>query len=382
MTDRPSFFKNANTNFHALFILSALAMIGFSLYLTGHYFDVMFPQGLGASTICDINSFLNCDVATFSPLSNIMGVPISVMGLMVGIVLLLGYMISSPAMESTLHWLLRINLLGCVVLLIYSLIFLGGLCPFCALYYLSSAGAWFAFHKNSKQLTPGAGPIAIVAVLFLAAAGITYGVVDGKEKERSARAQDLIRQFNTLQKLGNPSPDSPYLIASASEKFEDAPIRISKFSDFQCPACKMLSENLHKIAKRYPGKVSIQYYFYPLDSSCNPNMQRPMHQLACAASYLAACLPNKFAEVEEKIFANQNDLSAEWIKRYAKDEGVSDCVAAEETKTKVQQLISAAAPFNVESTPTFILNGVKIVGALPLQNMFLLIDEILKEQKK
>ena len=84
MTTEKSIYKNASSTTHALLILSALLMIGFSIYLTNHYFEVHFPQGLSGSSLCEINSFLSCGAATYSALSNVAGIPISVFGVLIG----------------------------------------------------------------------------------------------------------------------------------------------------------------------------------------------------------------------------------------------------------------------------------------------------------
>lgn len=376
--NKNSFYKVATINMHVLFVLCAFGMIGFAIYLTNHYFQMMYPTGLGAATLCDINSFFNCDITTFSIFSNVLGVPISVFGLLLGVIILGGYFVSSPGFSSTVHMILRINLVGCLVLLVYSLVFLKGLCPFCTLYYICSAGAWYSMHHFKVPAKIDLVPFVSIGAIYLVAFGITWKIVDDKKSHQDQLAKDLIRQFDTLPKLGAPAQESPYRLASSTEKFGDAPIQITKFSDFQCPACKMLSETLNKIAKRYPGKINIQYVFYPLDPSCNPNMQQPLHNYACKASYLAACLPGKFPQVEHDIFENQNDLTDKWLENYAKRENVLDCYKDPATKQKVVDLIAQASPFNVKSTPTSLLNGVKIEGALPLKNLTMILDEIIR----
>src|SRR5690606_8714908 len=109
---------------------------------------------------------------------------------------------------------------------------------------------------------------------------------------------------------------------------------------------------------------------------------RPLHPFACKAAYLAACLPDKFAEVEAKIFANQDGLSDSWLEDYAKKENVLDCYKSEDTKAKVTEYISRSAPFNIRSTPTVILNGVKIEGVLPYNQLKILLDELVSRASK
>lgn len=373
-----SFYKSASMNMHILFVLAAIGMIGFSIYLTNHYFQVMFPVGLGSATLCDISTFFNCDITTFSPFSNIAGVPISLLGLIMGLLLLGGYFFKSPEVESTLHFLLRVNLVGCIVLLTYSLLFLGGLCPFCTLYYISSAAAWYCMHKYKTPARLSVKPIIAMGVIVALSSAAMWKVVDTKRDYQDKLAADLIRQFDSLPNLGVPAEESPFRLVSSTPKFTDAPIQITKFSDFQCPACKMLSEILAKVAKRYAGKINIQYVFYPLDPACNPSMTQALHQYACKAAYMAACLPEKFPEVEQKLFEHQTDFSDKWFEDYAKSENVLECYKSPETKKKVMDLIALSGPFNVKSTPTSLINGIKVEGALPLKNLTAILDEIIK----
>ena len=66
--ENKSLYKNGTSTTHALLVISSLIMIGLSVYLTNHYFQTHFPQGLGGSTLCELNSFLNCGAATYSPI--------------------------------------------------------------------------------------------------------------------------------------------------------------------------------------------------------------------------------------------------------------------------------------------------------------------------
>ena len=132
---------------------------------------------------------------------------------------------------------------------------------------------------------------------------------------------------------------------------------------------------------RYGGKINIQYFFYPLDNSCNPSMEKPLHQQACRAAYYAVCSPvENFGTLHDEIFHNQERL-AEYLDENIKKNKLESCVADPKTKEKVVAIINQATPFNVRSTPTFILNGVKIEGVLPADQLFAIMDEILKRAK-
>ncbi len=361
-----------------LIVLSAL-MIGFSVYLTQHYFDLRFPTGLEGKSICNLNQFFNCDKTTLSAVSNIAGIPISVFGIIIGILTMLGLIIKNEDYERTIYFTLVVNFAGCLLLFSYSLFVLKGLCPFCTLYYIASGLALLLFYNKSKTSKPALSYLGFFAVVVLAISGLTKMNVDSKVKAQSEVAVDLIKQYYSLPDLGSPKISSEYKIASAA----NAPIRMVIFSDFECPACKALSEIVPQIASRYEGKIDIQYFYYPLDNSCNPSMERPLHQYACKAAYAASCMPPQdFAKVHDEIFRNQNKFEAGYVDQFIKSNKLETCVADPKTKEKVVSLIKAADPFNIRSTPSYLINGVKIEGVLPVDQMFAIMDEILKRSGK
>ena len=133
------------------------------------------------------------------------------------------------------------------------------------------------------------------------------------------------------------------------------------------------------LKKRYAGKINIQYFFYPLDQNCNPNMKSPMHLYACQAAYLAACVGDeKFEEVHDYIFENQGKMDVEWLNNLAKKYNVFECMNAQSTKDIVSATIKAGDFYNMQSTPTIIINGKKLEGAMPLNQWYALFDEMIK----
>lgn len=377
MTKKSVYQESSMNTIIAIFVLSAL-MIGFSIYLTAHYFELKFPSGLDAGSLCNLNSFFNCDTTTLSPASNIAGVPISIFGIIIGALTMIGLFVKNENYEKTIYFTLLINFIGCVLLFLYSLIALGGLCPFCTLYYIASGLTLWMFYKNSSSYMPNPVILVIFAVIFLAVGLLTKMNVNKKIENMTAVSNDLINQYYSLPNLGAPAVASEFKIASA----ENAPIKMQIFSDFECPACKALSEMMPQILLRYGGKIDIQYFFYPLDSACNPSMQRGMHQYACKAAYYSVCMPvAEFGVVHDEIFHNQSNL-ADFLEKNIKKNTLETCIADPKTKEKVVSIINAATPFNIRSTPSFLLNGVKIEGVLPADQLFAIMDEILKRSQK
>ena len=111
-------------------------------------------------------------------------------------------------------------------------------------------------------------------------------------------------------------------------------------------------------------------------------MKRPLHTLACQAAYLASCLPEKFGLVHDDIFKNQDNLSQDWLEDYAKKEKVLDCMKSQKTKEKVIDLINQSKPFNISSTPTMILNGVKVEGVIPINSLIPIFEMLIQKHEK
>ena len=361
-----------------IFILSAM-MIGFSLYLTQHYFDLRFPTGLESKSLCNVNQFFNCDKTTLSLFGNVFGVPIALFGAIIGSLLLAGLIFKNENYERSIYFTLAINFIGCVLLFSYSLFVLRGLCPFCTLYYIVSGIVFLYFFRKSKTMKPSLPFLISFAVIVLAISGMVKMNVDTKAKAQREISTDLIKQYYSLPNLGEPKIASEYKIATAV----NAPIRMIIFSDFECPACKLLSELVPLLASRYNGKIEIQYFYYPLDNSCNPSMERPLHQYACKAAFAASCMPlQDFSKVHDEIFHNQDKFETGFLDQFIKTNKLEKCVADPKTKEKVVALIKAADPFNIRSTPSYLINGVKIEGALPPDQMYSIMDEILKRAGK
>lgn len=381
MEQKKSLTLNGMSGLNFLFILNAAAMIGVSIYLTSHFYEVLYPTKLGgASTLCNISNFFNCDAATYSKLSNIAGVPISFFGIIVGLLFIFSSLMPSEALEKTSSAVSKYNFIGCIALFIFSLGALGSLCPFCTVYYVLSGIAFFLlWKKGTDSWVPDFKVAGLWAVLLLIGAGIFYSTTKDKEDLNVKLSASVVQQYKGLADLGDPDIDSAYDIHKATEKFADAPIRITIFSDFQCPFCKIVAEQMPELIRRYPKQLNVQYMFYPLDAKCNSNLKGRMHESACDAAFLSACSPEKFPELHDEIFANQDKLSGVVLADLAKKYKLEGCVT-DEVKNKVIESINQGTKYNLKSTPTIIVNGKKIEGTIPNRQFFAIFDDILKNK--
>lgn len=369
---------------HFFLFVASLAMAALSIYLFTYDVQTVYPLAqLGASSsLCESTGFFSCAKAVYSPAAFIFGIPIALAGFLLGIFLLVGSIFPSKKFEGTNHILVLLNAAGCFILFCYSLIFLKGLCPFCTLFYIASWVAAFLFWRYSAERKIDLKVFASYAIIGIVAIGAYLVYINDRKASIQQAAEPLLKQFYSYPDLGNPNPESPYKIYKSTENFADAPIRISIFSDFQCPFCGKLATQMHDTIQRYKGQINIQYYYYPMDNECNSDMQGPMHPVACKAAYVAACTPEHFAEVHDKLFEIGPDLTSDYLNTYAKELKVESCAIDAKTKEKVIESINVARNFRVNATPTMIINGVKIEGMLPAFQMNIILDDIVRKAKK
>jgi uncharacterized membrane protein/predicted DsbA family dithiol-disulfide isomerase len=383
MEQRKSLTLNGLSGLNFLFIINAAVMIGVSIYLSSHFYSTLYPTQLNTGeSLCNLSSFFNCDTATYSPVSNIAGIPIAFFGIVIGLFFLVTSLMPSENMEKTASAISKYNIIGCVGLFLYSLVALGSLCPFCTVYYILSGIAFFLLWKKGiDSWVPDLKVLGTIGTIIIIGGFFMYSTTKEKEDVKGKLNLSVVEQFRKLPDLGSPDIESPFKIHMATEKFADAPIRITVFSDFQCPFCKVVSNQLPDLIRRYPKQINIQYMFFPLDAKCNSNIKGRFHEYACDAAYLAACDEKKFHSLHDEIFANQEKLESGILPELAKKNGLTGCFENEEIKNKVIAAINQGTKFNLKSTPTIIVNGKKIEGTIPSNQFFAIFEDILSGQK-
>jgi protein-disulfide isomerase len=164
----------------------------------------------------------------------------------------------------------------------------------------------------------------------------------------------------------------------------DAPVVITEFSDYQCPACASVEEQvIPGLIEQYvdTGKVRLVYREFPLDG---------LHPFARKAAEAAVCAGRQdgYWEMHDKLFASQPEWAAqdvsdpvEFFKGYAEEQGLdmdafNQCLDSEEAGTEVQADFLAGQTMGVNATPTFFINDLPIRGGLPLEAMGRVIDYV------
>jgi len=182
--------------------------------------------------------------------------------------------------------------------------------------------------------------------------------------------EQLQRQESLLQGLANPlkpeiAADRPFLGAS------NAPVTIVEYSDFLCGYCARGSATMQELVRRHPGEVRVFFKHFP----SRPGALEP------AAVFEALAMQDKAAawKFAEIAFANQQSLadgSGKAVAAIIASLGtmfkvdaarLKKDMASQAVRQRIESDVAEARRFGVEGTPTFVVNGVVVRGAAPLE---------------
>jgi protein-disulfide isomerase len=143
----------------------------------------------------------------------------------------------------------------------------------------------------------------------------------------------------------------------------EATITVVEYSDFQCPACRTYYALTKQLTEDVGDEIKLIYRHFPLEKS------HPQARLAATAAE-AAALQGKFWEMHDLLFENQlawsnNDQAEDIFISYAQELGLNtewfvNDLKSSKVKKKIQSDINNGNLDEVNSTPSFFVNGQKI----------------------
>ncbi len=171
---------------------------------------------------------------------------------------------------------------------------------------------------------------------------------------------------------------------------KDAKVTIVNYDDFECPFCSKLHQTLFPgLLKEYGDRVKIIYKDYPLVE---------IHPWAVHAAVDANCLASQnndaYWDFADYVHSHQHEISAEQrdvkggdseLDKITLNQGqihnldltkLQACVKAQDGSA-VKASMKEAGDLGVQATPTLFVNGEKIDGALPPDEMRALLDRAL-----
>ena len=145
----------------------------------------------------------------------------------------------------------------------------------------------------------------------------------------------------------------------------DALVTIVEFTDYECPYCRKAEATMRELATRHGEDVRFAVAENPL----------PMHAHAKKAALLALGTGARFESAHHELFDRSSDDSTldAFASSYAIARPTED--AADPPHVSLARAAKLARDLRVRGTPTFFVNGVRIVGAQPIATFEKTIDE-------
>lgn len=390
MTDAQS--KNPKTalNLKNLLLTGIVGWIA-ALYTLWHSAKVHAGVDLGDS-FCNVNEKINCDSVALSKYSNVLGIPVPVLGLIFFVIVILLAMRALKQMRSgqvgdlTRKLLVLSAGVGVACSLIFGLISatkIGAFCLVCCIvYFLCFSNLYFTLQvsKEVKKEAPRKDTLSPATIFIFAAVILAqylfYPLADFAAKNGDVAVEEdapteLLQQAKTQY-----STESSYEIPvqkSPSVGSTDAKVTVVEFSDFQCPHCANNHKNMPPILKSFGSKVRVIYKNFPLDPACNTGGP---HRNACYSAYAARCVFNKFGmdsfvEMQDYLFKGADSTTKESIAEKAVELGFSksdfeSCLQSSEVRDQIKEEIDLGRSLNIEGTPAIFVNGKLLkMGANP-----------------
>ncbi len=148
---------------------------------------------------------------------------------------------------------------------------------------------------------------------------------------------------------------------------KDAKYTLVEYSDFQCPYCASAYHTVKELRKRHGNDLRFIYKHLPLSFHA---------QAMLAAQWLEAVAiqsPEKAWKFHDTLFENQDKLGVDFFKKTAKDLGVDveRCekdAESQAVKDRIAADMEEAKQFGFNGTPGFLLNGIPVKGAYPIEH--------------
>ncbi|KIX11668.1 DsbA family protein [Dethiosulfatarculus sandiegensis] len=185
-------------------------------------------------------------------------------------------------------------------------------------------------------------------------------VMQANLEEQKARQRQNVMAYLDSPLMPDMDPARPCLGSPKAE------VDVVGFSNFLCPACAQGADTVAYLQKKHPGEVKFHLRHLTADEFAK--------DLALHFEAIARQSQKKAWDFYKKAMADQENLKKNkmaWVDRMVKEmkidrarlaRDLADPSLAERLKRDSEE----AALFQLQSTPSYIINGVAIDGAAPI----------------
>ena len=377
--------------------LMVFAALGLGAATWSSYVHYSLLTRQGYTSFCDVNSTISCTTAYLSPYGSLWGVPVALAGIFYFLVVLMiaGLARRRPPAENAPGYIFALSTvaLAFVFYLAWASFFkLNALCLLCAFTYaaviaifiVSGGATTFPMTTLPRRASKDfpllvRSPLAL-ALLVLLGVG-AFSLINVFPREAHAAAAQAVAPA--------PAPAAPQAEQADPQREEflkwydaqpkinvpieadGAKVLVVKFNDYQCPPCRESYMGYKAIIEKYTASGQLKFVLkhFPLERECNAAVGGDLHIASCeaAAAVVMAQRKGTADKLEEWFFSNQLSLNPDTVKRAASEvAGVTDFDAEyARALTLVKTDAGLGAMLGAKSTPTFLINGRLIAGALP-----------------
>lgn len=175
--------------------------------------------------------------------------------------------------------------------------------------------------------------------------------------------------------------ENPFIDGQPIMGDDKAPITLVEFGDYKCPTCKKWGETiLPKLSKDFidSGKAKFLYVNFPINGK-----ESTLSAIAAESVYKNS--PKQYWIFHEALFnAQSKDLTTEQIlKISSKIDGIKGKVLEQDiihqkTASEIDKDMELVSKFDVQETPTIIINNIKIKDPFD----YVLIKKIIEKELK
>lgn len=157
---------------------------------------------------------------------------------------------------------------------------------------------------------------------------------------------------------------------------DTARVTLVAFTDFQCPFCSRAVPTLAALRERLGEDLRIVFRHFPL-----PFHPDAMGAHEAAQEAFAQGGAEAFFAMHDRLFAHQRALSGDDLEGYAAELGLDmdrfrQAMRDHRHRPVIEADMELGRRLGVSGTPTFFLNGRRLLGALPLDRFLTLAEEV------
>jgi uncharacterized membrane protein/protein-disulfide isomerase len=390
-------------------LLLAFAVLGLGASSWSSYVHYSLLTVPGYTSFCDVSGAVSCTQAYLSQYGSLWGVPVALGGVIYfATVLLIAGVAGQPKAKGRENvpgyvFALSTVALAFVLYLGWASFFkLNTVCLLCATTYLavialfiiSAAATTFPMTSLPRRASSDVARLVKSPLGLASVAGLALGtlaLLNAFPREAHAAAAAAATTSAATPSgsaaAAAPVPQAPPLTDQQKADFlkwyevqprvsvpvdlEGAKVLVVKFNDYQCPPCRQSYLEYKPIIEKYraTGQLKFVLKHFPLERECNAAIQGDLHVASCEAAAAVVMAQSKGTadKLEEWFFANQPSLSPDKVKEGAASiAGITDFDAQySRALTLVKTDAGLGALLGAKSTPTFVINGHVVAGALP-----------------